>query len=100
MMKDIGMWQGEVTSNIKKPTVAFDKNVTYLNSESSGIFIPNVKVHEKVEPGMKIGSVVDVLTGTIEQVVVAPRRGIISALREYPAIEVGSLLARIVGGRA
>ena len=49
---------------------------------------------------MKIGSVVDVLTGTIEQVVVAPRRGIISALREYPAIEVGSLLARIVGGRA
>lgn len=97
MMKSMGMWQGEVTE-VRKPLVAYDHQVTYLNSESSGIFIPNVKLNDKVEPGMKIGSVVDVLTGSVEEVITAPKRGYVSAMREYPAIEVGSLLARIVGG--
>ena len=46
---------------------------------------------------MKIGSVVDVLTGSIQEVIIAPKRGIISGIRDYPSIEVGSLLARIIG---
>jgi predicted deacylase len=95
IMKELGMWQGEI-NQVKKPHVARDNQVTYINSESSGIFIPNVDVHDKVEAGMLIGSVVNVLTGTVEQKVVAPTSGTITAIREYPAIEMGSLLARIV----
>ena len=96
LMKQMGMWKGEVIEP-SKPIVVFDDQVAYLNSETSGIFIPNVKLHEKVEAGMKIGSVVDVLTGSIQEVIIAPKRGIISGIREYPSIEVGSLLARIIG---
>lgn len=95
VMKDMGIWKGEV-NQIKKPMVARDSHVTYINSESSGIFIPYVDVHDKVEAGMKIGSVINVLTGTVEEKIIAPKSGMISAVREYPAIEVGSLLARIV----
>lgn len=97
LMKYMDMWQGEV-SKVKKSLVAYDNQVTYINSDSSGIFIPNVSVHDKVEAGMYIGSIVNVITGTVEQKVIAPRRGTISAIRSYPAIEMGSLLARIVSG--
>lgn len=96
LMKHLGMWQGNVPE-IRRPHVAFDNQVTYLNSETSGIFIPNVKIHEKVDAGMRIGSVVDILTGSVQEVIIAPKRGMVSAIREYPSIEVGSLLARIVG---
>jgi hypothetical protein len=72
--------------------------VTYLNSESSGIFIPKVSVHTNVTVGTEIGCVVNVITGSVEEVIQAPVDGVITAMREYPAIEEGSLLARIVGG--
>ena len=99
MMKDMGIWDGEVPK-VKRPMVAYDNQMTYINSETSGIFIPNVKLHEKVNAGMRIGSVVDVLTGSDQETVLAPRDGMVTAIREYPSIEVGSLLARIVGGEA
>ena len=94
MMADMGIWQGEVV-NVKKPRVTYDKQMTFINSESSGQFISNVDILDKVEVGDLIGYVVNVLTGTVEQKVIAPSRGLITAIREYPAIEVGSLLARI-----
>ena len=91
----MGIWKGEV-NEIRHPRIAYDNQVTYINSESSGIFIPNVDIHDRVEAGMLIGTVVNVLTGTVEQKVIAPNSGVITAIREYPAIEMGSLLARIV----
>ena len=99
LMKNMDMWDGDV-NDIRKPYVAYDNQVTYINSETSGIFIPNVKIHEYVDAGMMIGKVVDVLTGSDQEIITAPRSGMVSAIREYPSIEVGSLLARIVGGEA
>ena len=99
LMKHMGMWEGEVNS-VRNPMVAYDNQVAYLNSETSGIFIPNVGIHERVEAGMRIGSVVDVLTGSDQEVIIAPRSGLVTAIREYPSIEMGSLLARIVGGES
>ena len=95
LMKWMGIWQGE-TVEPKKPLVARDDRIAYLNSETSGIFVPQVKVHEEVLTGEKIGEVVNVITGSVEQVIVSPVRGMISAIRQYPVIEVGSLLCRIV----
>ena len=94
-MKYMGIWKGEV-NEVERPHVAYDNQVTYINSESGGLFIPNVDVHDRVEAGMLLGTVVNVLTGTVEQKVIAPSSGTITAIREYPAIEMGSLLARIV----
>ena len=50
-----------------------------------------------VEKGEEIGSIVDVLTGAVEEIAYAPTSGMICSIRDYPAIEEGSLLARIVG---
>ncbi len=99
LMKSMDIWDGEV-AEIKEPKVAYDNQVTYINSETSGIFIPNVKLSERVDAGMKIGKVVDVLTGSDQETVYAPKSGMVCAIREYPSIEVGSLLARIVGGES
>jgi hypothetical protein len=97
LMKHMGIWQGEVVTP-RQSIVTYDDQVTYLNSESSGIFIPKVSVHTNVTVGTEIGCVVNVITGSVEEVIQAPVDGVITAMREYPAIEEGSLLARIVGG--
>ncbi len=97
LMNYMGIWQGDVIEP-RKAVITYDNQVTYLNSESSGIFIPNVSVYSKVEKGDTIGSVVSVITGSVEEIIKAPVAGMVTALREYPAIEEGSLLARIVGG--
>ncbi|MBR3538882.1 MAG: succinylglutamate desuccinylase/aspartoacylase family protein [Eubacterium sp.] len=96
LMKEMGIWQGE-TIIPREPLVTNDMEMAYINSESSGIFIPEVEVSSFVREGARIGSVVNVITGSVEEVVKAPKTGVISAMREYPAIEEGSLLARIVG---
>ena len=97
LMKEMGIWSGE-TIIPREPLVTNDAEMSFINSESSGIFIPEVTVSTFVRKGTQIGSVVDVITGSLEEVVTAPKDGVISAMREYPAIEEGSLLARIVGG--
>lgn len=97
LMKHMGIWQGDVIEP-REAVITYDDQVTYLNSESSGIFIPNVSVYSMVEKGDTIGSVVSVITGSVEEIIKAPVAGMVTALREYPAIEEGSLLARIAGG--
>ena len=41
---------------------------------------------------------VNVLTGSVEETILSPRRGVVFSLRAYPVIEEGSLVARIFGG--
>ncbi len=96
LMKEMGIWKGE-TIIPREPLITNDEEMSFINSESSGIFIPEVSVSSFVRKGTRIGCVVDVITGSVEEVVTAPKDGVISAMREYPAIEEGSLLARIVG---
>lgn len=96
LMKNMGIWEGE-TITPKHARVTDDACIAYINSESSGIFIPEVSVYDKVEVGTQIGKIVNVLTGSVEEVVCATKEGIICSLRDYPVIEEGSLLARIVG---
>lgn len=97
LMKDMGIWKGEV-AEAKAINVTYDNDITYINAESSGIFIPNVDVYDMVKKGDEIGTIVNVITGSVEEVVFATGDGMICSIRDYPAIEEGSLLARIVGG--
>ncbi len=96
LMKELGIWQGE-TIIPREPLVTNDAEMAYINSDTSGIFIPEVEVAAFVRKGTVIGNVIDVITGSVEEVVTAPKDGVICAMREYPVIEEGSLLARIVG---
>ncbi len=97
LMKEMGIWQGQ-TAAPKQNIVTADEDITYINAESSGIFIPNISICDQVKSGDEIGTIVNVITGSVEEVVRASSDGMICSIREYPVIEEGSLLARIVGG--
>lgn len=97
LMKELGIWKGE-TVVPKQTVVTSDADITYINAESSGIFIPDVKLYDRVEVGTMLGTIVNVITGSVEEVVMAASAGMICSIRDYPVIEEGSLLARIVGG--
>lgn len=97
LMKDMGIWQGD-SIEPKKNVITNDSDITYINAESNGIFIPNINIYDQVKCGDEIGTVVNVITGSVEEVVRASANGMICSLRSYPVIEEGSLLARIVGG--
>lgn len=97
LMKEMGIWKGDTVSPKEVP-VTYDEQITYINAESSGIFIPRAKLYDRVKTGDEIGTIVNVLTGSVEEVVYATGEGMLCSLREYPVIEEGSLLARIVGG--
>lgn len=97
LMKEMGIWQGEV-GEIRTPLIATDVEVQFINAESSGMFVPNVKHSMRVKKGEKIGTIVDVITGSEEERIYAPCDGLVFTLREYPAIEEGALIARIYGG--
>ena len=96
-MKNVGIWKGEV-SEICNPIVATDGEVSFINAESSGMFVPNIKHNMWVKKGEKIGSIVNVITGSEEERIFAPCDGLVFTFREYPAIEEGALIARIFGG--
>lgn len=97
LMKEMGIWKGE-TKPVLNRTVTYDNDITYINAESSGIFIPSVNVYDIVKENDEIGTIVSVITGSVEEVVTAGGSGMICSIRDYPVIEEGSLIARIVGG--
>lgn len=97
LMKEMGIWKGK-TVTPKKVPITNDKDIRYINAESSGIFIPGVQLFAQVKKGDELGTVVNVITGAVEEVVYASGDGMICSMRDYPVIEEGSLLARIVGG--
>lgn len=99
IMKEMGIWSGKV-SKINPSRIVYDKDVSYINAESSGIFIPEVSIFDRVGKGDTIGTIVNVITGSVEEIITADNDGIICSLREYPVIEEGSLIARILGGEA
>lgn len=97
LMKHMGIWQGEVNEPCR-PIIATDGDVHFVNAESSGLFVPNIKHSMEVKKGEKIGTIVDVITGSVEERIYAPCDGLVFTLREYPAVEEGALIARIYGG--
>ena len=96
LMNFMGIWDKE-SPKPHVPSITNDKDMVYINSESSGIFIPGVNLYDKVNIGDEIGMRVDVITGSVEEVVKASANGMICSIRDYPVIEEGSLIARIVG---
>ena len=53
---------------------------------------------EEVKKGQPIGSIVDSMSGDVNEIVLAPETGFVFTLREYPIVYEGSLIVRILGG--
>jgi len=97
LMKEMNIWKGE-TSNVKEAIISTGKEVKFINSKSSGIFMPCVNNLHFIKNGEKIGEIFNTLTGEVQEKVVSPCDGMIFTLREYPVVYEGSLIARIAGG--
>lgn len=101
LMKKIGIWEGE-TAAVKKPVVSRDpEDVAYLNAATGGLFVPAVKHGAQLKKGELIGKILDPLSGNVRDEVRAPIDGILFTIREYPIVDEGSLVGRLlrIGGR-
>lgn len=96
LMKELGIWEGEVNS-VREPIISRDyEDVYYLNAEKSGIFVPSVKHWEYLKEGDLIGRVVDPLYGETLCEVISPTDGILFTIRDFPVVDEGSLLGRLL----
>lgn len=96
LMKELGIWSGE-TITPKEPIISTDGKVSFINAESAGIFVPEVTHWVDVQEGDCIGNIVDPLFGEVINKILSPCSGTVFTLREYPVVDEGSLIARILG---
>lgn len=100
LMKRIGIWEGE-TAAVRQPIVSRNpKDVAYLNAATGGLFVPAVRHGAKLEEGELIGRIINPLSGGVRDEVRAPMEGMLFTIREYPIVDEGSLIGRLlrVGG--
>lgn len=96
IMKKLGIWQGEVSS-VRKPMVSMqDDDVAFLNASHSGIFIQTASHGSYIKAGSEIGRIIAPLSGSIRSKVVSPVNGVLFTIREYPVVDQGSLVARVL----
>lgn len=95
LLKDLGIWDGDVIEP-KKSIISTDGNVQFLNAAVSGVFIPCIKHWKGVKQGQHIGDIVDPLTGSVLQKIYSPCNGLVFTLREFPIVDEGSLVGRIL----
>lgn len=96
LMKAHGMWNGPVNDNpLPESIVCKGDRVTFLNAETSGIFLTDLKSGTIVARGEEIGRIVEPLTGKTLSLVESPVEGYMFTIRAYPIVYEGSLMARI-----
>ena len=97
LMKDLGIWTGDVITP-KKPIEALDEQcrVHFINASSSGIFISDVSHGAQLKKGEHIGVIADTLSGNVFEEIKSPCDGLLFTLREFPVVDEGSLIARIL----
>ena len=96
LMKACGVWNGNV-KDVKNPMISQNPDdVSYLNADSSGLFIPEVIHGARLKEGDLIGIIVDPLCGKQISEVRAPQSGMLFTLRDYPVVDEGSLMGRIL----
>lgn len=96
VMHKLGIWSGEVKKP-RKPMISRNpEDVSYLNASVGGLFIPTVKHGKELKKGEVIGRIVDPLRGTVLDEVKAPVDGILFTIRDYPIVDEGSLMGRLL----
>lgn len=96
LMASMGMWKGELDDEAHpEPIVCKGDKVTFLNAQTSGVFLTELKCGTVVAAGEQIGEIVEPLTGRVLSRVVAPAEGFMFTIRAYPIVYEGSLMARI-----
>ena len=98
VMREEGIWDGDV-SDVRTPVISHDQagtDIFYLNAPVSGIYVKEKEVGSVVRAGDLIGSIIDPLRGDRLSAIRAPEDGWLFTTREYPIVESGSLMGRIL----
>lgn len=96
LMKELGIWTGQVAA-VKEPMLSKDPDdVSYLNATEGGLFVPSVKHGAFLKKGDVIGQIVDPLEGLVLDEVIAPQDGMLFTIRDYPIVDEGSLMGRLL----
>lgn len=95
LMKRLGIWAGPV-SEVTDPIVSTDGRVGFVNANAAGIFIPEVEHWMNIHKGELLGVITDPTDGSILEQVKSPCNGLVFTLREYPVVNPGSLVARVL----
>ncbi len=94
-MKHLGIWSGDVKTP-RNPIISSDGHVSFINASTAGLFVPDIPHQEHVEKGDIIGHIYDPIRGTSLDTIKSPCSGLVFTLREYPIVDEGSLIARIL----
>ena len=97
VMSHLGMLRGPAPA-VKQPVVSTDGSVSFINADASGFFMPQVMHGDYVKEGQLVGFIADSLNGVTKEELFSPVDGMVFTLREYPVVNEGSLIARILGG--
>ncbi|MGN0406593.1 MAG: succinylglutamate desuccinylase/aspartoacylase family protein, partial [Bariatricus sp.] len=96
LMKELDIWTGPV-NDVREPIVSETPDeVDFLNAPFSGIFVKTRSHGGFVRKGDEIGQIVDPLQGILLGSVISPSDGWLFTVREYPVVDEGSLMARIL----
>lgn len=96
LMEKLGIWAGK-TEQPRVPIISKDpSDVSYLNASVGGLFVPAVRHWEELKQGEIIGRIIDPLSGKVLDEVKSPVDGILFTIREYPIVDEGSLMGRLL----
>lgn len=96
LMEKLGIWD-EQTPQPRVPIVSRDpQDVSYLNASVGGLFVPSVHHWEELKKDDVIGRIIDPLGGKVLDTVTSPVDGILFTIREYPIVDEGSLIGRLL----
>lgn len=96
LMEKMGIWKEE-TKEPRVPIISEDPDdVFYLNAPVAGVFVQSVKHWQHLKKGEEIGRIIDPLHGEVLDRIVSPADGILFTIREYPIVDDGSLMGRLL----
>lgn len=98
LMRVLGIWQGETVTPRKPILSECAEDVSFLNAGHAGIFVKEMNHGSLVAKGQTVGKVIDPLRGEVLETVCSPVDGFLFTIREYPVVDEGSLIARILTG--
>jgi predicted deacylase len=84
---------------VSTPIVADTQDeVIFLNARRSGMFMKTKSHGSHVKKGETVGYVFDPFEGQVLEYVNAEKSGLLFTIRDYPLVDEGSLMGRILVG--
>lgn len=96
VMKNLGMWEGD-TAPVREAIISeTEGEVEFLNAPCSGMFMKTKNQGTWVKKGETVGYVFDPFKGEVIEYINATKSGLLFTIRDYPLVDEGSLMGRIL----